>query len=159
MTNLEVFQAFVAPAIFISAAGLLVLSLNTRLMGIVARMRNFHRERHNAAVAGNKQEVIAFQSQIESLEQRARKIKNAFFYTLLGILGTMVTCLLLGLTVQFPDTLVIAVVCFVLSVLSMAIGMVYYIAEVSVALTSVKEEAKLYDVIDRVDLSREDAVL
>ncbi len=158
MTNLEVFSAFVAPAIFISAAGLLVLSLNTRLMGIVARMRGFHRDRHQAAVAGRKQEVIAFQSQIESLELRARKIKNAFFYTLLGILGTMVTCLVLGLTVSVPSAMVIAVVCFVFSVLSMAIGMVYYIAEVSVALSSVKEEAKLYDVIDRIDLTKEDPI-
>ena len=156
MTNPELFQAFVAPTIFISAAGLLVLSINVRLMGIVARMRGFHRDKHQAAVSGRKQEVVALQSQIESLEQRARKVKNAFFFTLLGIIGTMVTCLLLGLALYVDEALVIAVLIFVLSVLSMLIGMIFYIAEVSVALSSVKEEEKLYDIIDYIDLSKEE---
>jgi len=35
-------QAFLSPAIFVSAAALLLLSLNARLMGIVARLRQFH---------------------------------------------------------------------------------------------------------------------
>jgi hypothetical protein len=35
----RLFQAFVAPAIFVSATALLVLSINVRLMGMVSRLR------------------------------------------------------------------------------------------------------------------------
>lgn len=156
MTNLELFQAFVAPAIFISAAGLLVLSINARLMGIVTRLRNFHKEKHLAVAAGKKQEAIALQSQLESIEYRAGKIKDAFFYTLLGIIGTMLTCLVLGLSLYAPQSIIVAVLIFVLSVLSMLIGMTFYISEVSISLSTVREEAKLYELMDIAAISEED---
>lgn len=148
MTQLELFQAFVAPAIFISAAGLLVLSINARLMGIVTRLRAFHREKHHAALAGKRQEVLVLQAQIESIEGRARKIKNAFFYTLVGISGIMITCLLLGLALYAPQAMVIAVLVFVLSVLSILVGMLFYLSEVAISLSSEKEEEQLYDLMD-----------
>jgi uncharacterized membrane protein len=153
MTNLELFQAFVAPAIFISAAGLLILSINVRLMGIVTRLRVFHKEKHLAAMAGKKQEVLILQAQIKSIESRAVKIKNAFFYTLLGVVGIMMTCLMLGLTLYVPQALIIAVLTFVFSVLSMLIGMVFYMSEVAVGLSSEREEAQLYDLIDVISES------
>ncbi|MDO9107269.1 MAG: DUF2721 domain-containing protein [Methylovulum sp.] len=155
LTKLELFQAFVAPAIFISGAGLFVLSINTRLMGMVSRLRVFRREKHLAAMAGKKQEAMALQSQIDSIELRAGKIKNAFFYMLLGTIGVMMTCLLLGLSLSSSEIMLIAVILFVLSVLSMLVGMMFYISEVAIALTSVKEEEKLYDLIDSVELADE----
>ncbi|MFZ2452247.1 MAG: DUF2721 domain-containing protein [Methylovulum miyakonense] len=155
LTKLELFQAFVAPAIFISAAGLFVLSINTRLMGMVSRLRLFRREKHLAAIAGKKQEALALQSQIDSIELRADKIKNAFFYMLLGTIGVMLTCLLLGLGLYATEALVFAVILFVMSVFSMIVGMGFYISEVAIALNSVKEEEKLYDLIDSVDFSDE----
>lgn len=151
LTKLELFQAFVAPAIFISAAGLFVLSINTRLLAMVTRLRQFHRDKHLAASAGKKQEAVAYQVQIESIEQRAEKIQKAFFYMLLGTLGVMITCLLLGLGLYIPDALVFAVILFVLSVLSMMAGLGFYLAEVAIALTSEQEEQKLYSLIDSQD--------
>ena len=148
MTDLELFQAFVAPAIFISAAGLLVLSINTRLMGIVTRLRTFHKEKHAALAAGNRQEARVLQSQIESIEHRAGKIKNAFFYTLLGIIGVMLTCLVLGLSLYMSQALVVAVLIFVISVLSLLVGMLFYASEVSIGLSSVQEEEKLYELLN-----------
>lgn len=152
LTKLELFQAFVAPAIFISAAGLFVLSINARLMAMVSRLRVFRKEKHLAVKAGKKQEAAALQSQIESIELRAGKIKNSFFYNLLGTIGVMMTCLLLGLSLYEQEVLMIAVVLFVLSLLSMMVGMMYFLSEVSIALTSVHEEEKLYDLIDSLDL-------
>ncbi len=148
MTQLELFQAFVAPAIFISATGLLILSINTRLMGIVTRLRAFHREKHLAALAGKKQEALVLQAQIDSIQHRAGKVKNAFFYTLLGGIGTMITCLMLGLSLYAPQALVIAVLIFVLSLLSMLVGMIFYISEVAIGLSSEREEGQLYELID-----------
>lgn len=153
LTKLELFQAFVAPAIFISAAGLFILSINARLMAMVSRLRVFRREKHLAAQAGKKQEAVALQSQIDSIELRADKIKCAFFYILLGTIGVMMTCLLLGLGLYEQEVLAVAVILFVLSVISMMVGMVFYISEVSISLTSVKEEEKLYDLIDSIDMT------
>jgi ABC-type siderophore export system fused ATPase/permease subunit len=155
LTKLELFQAFVAPAIFISAAGLFILSINTRLMGMVSRLRIFRREKHIAVQAGKRQESLALQSQIESIELRAGKIKQAFFYMLLGTIGVMITCLLLGLSLYEDQVIIVAVILFVLSVLSMSVAMMFYISEVSIALTSVHEEEKLYDLIDSVEPKEE----
>ena len=48
MAHIErLFRAFLAPAIFVSAASLLILSINVRLMGIVSRLRQFVHARHN----------------------------------------------------------------------------------------------------------------
>ena len=152
LTKLELFQAFVAPAIFISAAGLLVLSLNARLMAMVSRLRIFHREKHLATVAGKKHEASVLSAQIESIEKRAEKIKNAFFYNLLGTFGVMLTCLLLGLSLYASEALVIAIIIFVLSVLSIMVGLGFYIAEVAVALSSVRDEEKLYGLIDALNV-------
>ena len=148
MSHVELFQAFVAPAIFISAAGLLLLSINVRLMGIVTRLRAFHKEKHLAAIEGKKQEVIVLQSQIDSIEHRATKIRNAFFCTLLGTIGTMITCLMLGLTLYVSHALIIGVIIFVLSLLSLLIGMIFYISEVTICLSSEKEEEQLYELLD-----------
>jgi hypothetical protein len=156
MTNLELFQAFVAPAIFISAAGLLVLSINARLMGIVTRLRAFHKEKHQMAIAGKRQEVLILQAQIDSIDHRAKKVKNAFFYTLAGISGIMVTCLLLGLTLYAQQALVVAILTFVLSVVSMLVGMLFYISEVAISLSSEKEEEQLYDLMDVMSLPPEE---
>jgi uncharacterized membrane protein len=147
MTDLELFQAFVAPAIFISGAGLLVLSINTRLMGIVTRLRTFLKDRHAAMKAGNRREAHVLQSQIESMEHRAAKIRNAFVFTLLGIMGVMLTCLVLGLSLYVANALVVAVLIFVLSVLSMLFGVLFYLSEVAIGLSSVQEEEKLYELL------------
>jgi predicted phage tail protein len=148
MTHLELFQAFVAPAIFISAAGLLVLSINARLMGIVSRLRAFHKDKHLAAVSGKRQEALILQAQIESIEYRATKIRNAFFCTLLGTIGIMITCLILGLALYVQEALIVGVIVFVLSLLSMLIGLLFYISEVAISLSSEKEEEQFYELID-----------
>jgi len=49
MNNItRLFQALVAPVIFVSATALLLLSVNVRLMGIVSRLRQFVHARHDA---------------------------------------------------------------------------------------------------------------
>src|ERR1700752_2256086 len=82
----QLFQAFVAPAIFVSAEGLLLLSLNVRLMGIVSRLRSYLHEKHNAAKLGRTVESEAYASQIASIEKRAEMIRRAFVLTLYGLI-------------------------------------------------------------------------
>jgi Protein of unknown function (DUF2721) len=93
----RLFQAFLAPAIFVSATALLILSINVRLMGIVSRLRQFVHARHDAAKNGRAQEAEAYTAQTESIERRANLIRRCFLMALLALAGTIASCLLLGL--------------------------------------------------------------
>ena len=143
MTNIaRLFQAFVAPAIFFSATALLILSINVRLMGIVAKLRYFVHAKHDAAKGGRLQEAEAYTSQIQSIEQRAEMIRRAFLLSLLGLVGTLIACLLLGLGLYSKAAEIAAAIVFVAGMLSLMMGALYYIREVTVALTSVRDEAR-----------------
>jgi len=131
----RLFQAFVAPAIFVSAAGLLLLSLNVRLMGIVSRLRDFQHRRHHATEAGHTKEVEAFTAQIESIDARAELIRNAMRFVLSGLVGTILSCLLLGLCVYSRRFDPIAVAVFVVGIIGMLVGTCYYLSEINVSLS------------------------
>ncbi len=155
----QLFQAFVAPAIFVSAEGLLLLSLNVRLMGIVSRLRSYLREKHHAVKQGRLAEAEAYASQISSIENRAEMIRRSFVLTLYGLVGTIAACLLLGAGLYWQRAEAAAAMVFVLSILSLLWGMVYYAREVKVALSSVREEAadfRFMDVQDEADASEEE---
>jgi Protein of unknown function (DUF2721) len=137
----RLFQALVAPAIFISAAGLLLLSLNTRLMGMVSRLRQYLHEKHAAVKEGRLIEAEAYASQIASIEKRAEMIRMAFVLTLISLTGTIASCLLLGTGLYFEDAALFAALVFIISILALLFGSIYYLREVAVALTSVRDEA------------------
>ena len=143
MNNIaRLFQAFVAPAIFFSATALLILSINVRLMGIVAKLRYFVHAKHDAAKSGRSEEAEAYSSQIESIEQRAEMIRRAFLFSLVALVGTLISCLLLGLGLYWDTAAVAAVIIFVLGMLALLTGALFYIREVTVALSSVRDEAR-----------------
>jgi len=155
------FQAFVSPAIFVSAEGLLLLSLNVRLMGIVSRLRSYLHEKHNAASQERLIASEAYASQIASIEKRAEMIRRAFVHTLYGLIGTIAACLLLGGGLYWPRAEAAAAFVFVLSILSLLVGMVYCAREVRVSLSSVREEAadsRFMDLKNRYEESEEKEV-
>jgi len=142
MTDIShLFQAFLAPTIFISATGLLILSINVRLMGIVSRLRQFVHARHDAARNGRAQEAEAYTAQITAIEQRAEMIRRCFLLVLISLAATIVSCLLLGLGLYWTEAAVAAVVLFVLAMICLLAGTIYYIREVVVSLSSVRNEA------------------
>ncbi|MGO9088002.1 MAG: DUF2721 domain-containing protein [Candidatus Sulfotelmatobacter sp.] len=138
----RLFQAFVAPAIFFSATALLILSINVRLMGIVSRLRQFVHSQYDAAKGGRSQEAEAYTSQIESIHQRAELVRRAFLFALLALVGILISCLLLGLGIYWETAAVAAAIVFVISMLALLVGSLYYIREVTVALSSVRDEAR-----------------
>jgi pimeloyl-ACP methyl ester carboxylesterase len=103
----------VAPAIFFSATALLILSINVRLMGIVAKLRYFVHAKHDAAKGGRLEEAEAYTSQIQSIEKRAEMIRRAFLFSLLGLVGTLMACLLLGLGLYFKAAEIAAAIIFI----------------------------------------------
>lgn len=156
MTDIpRLFQAFVGPAIFVSAEGLILLSLNARLMGIVSRLRAYLYNRHSAAKRGRIDVFEAYAVQVASMERRAEMIRKAFLMTLYALLGTITTCLLLGLGLYWPYLQLAATIVFVMAMISLLVGMIHYIREVRVALTSVREEVadlRFMDLGDRSEV-------
>jgi uncharacterized protein DUF2721 len=138
----RLFQAFVAPAIFFSATALLILSINVRLMGIVSRLRQFVHAKHDAARGGRPEEAEAYTAQIQSIEKRAELVRRAFLLTLIALVGTLVSCLLLGLGLYWNAVAIAAAALFVASMLALLVGTLYYLGEVTVALSSVRDEAR-----------------
>jgi hypothetical protein len=138
----RLFQAFLAPGLFVSATALLVLSVNVRLMGIVTRLRQYVHAKHDAAKNNRMQEADAYTAQIEAIERRAEMIRRTFVMTLVSLAGTIASCLLLGLGLYWQGAAVIAVFVFVAAMICLLIGTVYYIREVVVSLSSVREEAR-----------------
>ncbi len=138
----KLFQAFVAPAIFVSATALLILSINVRLMGIVSRLRQFVHARHDASKSGRAQEAEAYTAQIESIERRAETIRRCFLLALIALAGSIASCLLLGLGLYLKEAALAAVIVLVLSLISLLLATIYYAHEVRVALSSVQDEAR-----------------
>lgn len=137
----RLFQAFLAPALFVSATALLILSINVRLMGIVSRLRQYVHAKHDAAKNNRLQEAEAYTAQIGSIERRAEMIRRSFLLTLISLAGTIAACLLLGFGLYWTDAAIAAVVVFVLAMICLLAGTLYYIREVIVALSSVHTEA------------------
>jgi hypothetical protein len=138
----RLFQAFLAPGLFVSATALLILSVNVRLMGIVSRLRQYVHAKHDATKNNRMQEAEAYTAQIESIERRAEMIRGTFVLALISLAGTIASCLLLGLGLYWPGAAVIAVAVFVAAMICLLAGTVYYIREVMVSLSSVREEAR-----------------
>jgi len=143
MTDIaRLFQAFLAPAIFVSATALLILSINVRLMGIVSRLRQFVHAKYDATKSGHTQEAEAYTAQIESITRRAETIRRSFVLALMSLAGTISSCLLLGLGLYLKDAALAAVVVFVLGLICLLAATLYYLLEVTIALSSVRDEER-----------------
>ena len=139
---IRLFQAFLAPALFVSATALLVLSINVRLMGIVSRLRQYVHAKHDAARNDRLQEAEAYTEQINSIENRAEMIRRCFVLVLISLAGSIAVCLLLGFGVYWRGAAFAAAAVFVVALISLFAGTIYYIREVMVALSSVHQEAR-----------------
>ncbi|HKN31808.1 MAG TPA: DUF2721 domain-containing protein [Terriglobales bacterium] len=138
----RLFQAFVAPSIFVSATALLILSINVRLMGIVSRLRQYVHAKYDAAKSERTQEAEAYTAQISLIERRANLIRHSFLLALSSLAGTISSCLLLGLGLYWKNAAVGAAVVFVAAMICLLAATLYYIGEVTVSLSSVRDEAR-----------------
>jgi hypothetical protein len=144
----RLFQAFLAPAVFVSATALLALSINVRLMGIVSRLRQYVHAKHDAAKNNRAQEEEAYKRQISAIENRAEMIRRCFLLILTSLAGTISCCLLLGLGLYWKGAALLALIVFVIALLSLLAGTVYYIREIMVSLSSVRQEASDWQFMD-----------
>jgi drug/metabolite transporter (DMT)-like permease len=138
----RLFAAFVAPAIFVSATALLILSINVRLMGIVSRLRQYIHARHDAMRSGRHQEAEAYNAQIGSIERRAELIRRCFLFALISLVASVISCLLLGFGLQWHQVAYAAAIVFVVGMLCLLIAALYYLREITMALSSVHSEER-----------------
>jgi cation transport ATPase len=138
----RLFQAFLAPAIIVSATGLLILSINVRLMGMVTRLRHFVHARYDASRCNRRQEAEAYDTQIESIEKRAETIRRSFMFSLISLAATITSCLLLGLGLYFTSAALAAALAFVVALICLLVAVLYYLREVMDALSSVHDEQR-----------------
>lgn len=138
----RLFQAFLAPALLVSATALLILSINVRLMGIVSRLRQYVHAKYDATKTNHLRAADAYTAQIESIERRAEMIRRCFLLALVSLAGTIGSCLLLGLGLYVKNAAWAAAVAFVASLVCLLAATVYYLREVMASLSSVRDEAR-----------------
>ncbi|MBI1337822.1 MAG: DUF2721 domain-containing protein [Phycisphaera sp.] len=145
----------VAPVVMISACGLLSLALYNRLAVVVSRMRSFHHEQltthrqlGNGSDRGtsNKDQAIlrerlqTLELQVKRLMDRARLLR-ASVMCLLGTVAMMLLCsLAIGMSLVHNQTITAALALFVVGVLTMLVGVVLAMIELSRSLEPVDLE-------------------
>ena len=134
------FQMFVSPAIFISSGGLLMLTMNTRLLGIVSKIRLFNKELQNAIRINDTNEIILLENQIQQDLHRANKIRKALICCVLGSFGNILSCLFIGFHIYLSILFYIAVYLFVVSLIMLMISLMFFFNELLISLHPIKED-------------------
>ncbi|HNX50836.1 MAG TPA: DUF2721 domain-containing protein [Thermoanaerobaculaceae bacterium] len=106
-------QAILAPAVMVSACGLLLLGLLNRYGVVMARVRALNEERrrllrNGVAAAGTEAESERLGSvirQVDDLVDRIRLLRNAVVSQIIGVGCFVLTSLLIGLRVAGPEIL------------------------------------------------------
>jgi hypothetical protein len=147
---LEIIQPILAPAVMFSAGGLLCLAQFARLNAIVGQIRAFDRERLTTLREMTKAEP----EQRDLLEQRAAGlelqsdgvlahavvVKNALRFLVGGILLMVLCSLLVGASFVFEPLSIVAIVLFVLGLISTFVGLCLVLTELGVSLDPLKTE-------------------
>ena len=129
----DVFQALqlaVSPVILISAYGLLLLSMTNRLGRAIDRARHLAREGTHAK-----------QEQIRIIARRAVWIRLSIVFTALALIAAALLVLVLFASVYLTVDISAAVVLlFVGSLVSLVIGLAYFLADIFGSLHAMKAE-------------------
>jgi hypothetical protein len=110
-TALRAIQAILAPALGISAVGLLLLGLNARYSNIVNRIRllNDERRRFNRIISDNIElsftdnaRYLSIRNQTQGLLARSKLVRNAILFLQLAIALFVITSVMIGLNFFLP---------------------------------------------------------
>jgi hypothetical protein len=118
---LQLIQAMVAPAVMISACGLLLLSLTNKLGRVIDRIRELNAEDRSAGPTGDPVRRLSVRAQIDSMVRRAVLLRRASGLLFLGVTAFVFTSLCVFLT-YFAD------VFDYLMLISFLIGLIFVVA-------------------------------
>ena len=134
MDILAILQSSLVPAIILSGAGLIGLSLQSRYGRVIDRIRIFHYE------ILNKRTPEIAEKQLDILIRRGRLLRNAMASLLLCILFAVVTtiALLLNFIYHVNDALILFL--FFLSLVSLFVAMIFAVIEIFISYDAVLKE-------------------
>lgn len=133
-------QLMLAPAVMISACGLLLLGISNKYSSITNRLRilNEERRRHHNKMNSDKEldyfETTRLQSisrQLQQLLFRLKLVRNVIVFYVMGLFLFIFTSLLIGIDI-FLSTKVtdyFALSTFILGLISVGIGLIYSLTE------------------------------
>ncbi len=146
MNSLEFIHSMVAPAVAVSACGLLLLSMNNKYSLVVNRIRLLNQEYRSGQCDENRKQCI--KRQIPLLRRRMLLIKNAVWFYTLSVILAVVSMIEIAVELLSGKNLFYLVIpTFVLAVLCILIGSVFAARETSLGFSIVSrlEIGSLYD--------------
>ncbi len=143
-TAQQTIQAILAPALLISACGLLLLGLNNRYATVVGRLRALNDEQRRRIAheettgTGGYFDTVRLESivrQVSSLLHRANFLRKALIFLWIGVFTYLFAslCLAAELMVLTGVFSTIAVIVFMIGVLSAAVGVLFALLDISLA--------------------------
>jgi hypothetical protein len=150
-----------APAVLISACGLLCLTFYNRLAVLTARIRSFNAERFalmekiyqdgsaRPRPNGGANPLLARQSGLEkqtgAILHRARLIRLTLVCLVSCIIGMVLCSLTLGLGLIIPHLAFAALIFFVLGIIAMLVAMITALKELQLSLQPVSLEQDFFE--------------
>ncbi|MBF0490827.1 MAG: DUF2721 domain-containing protein [Candidatus Omnitrophica bacterium] len=136
----QVLQASIAPCVMISGVGLLLLSFSNRLSRPLDRVRQLKKEHEHAP---EDQKEIIYQ-QIEIFYNRCKLLRNAVGALTISLffISSVILILFISLSLQLEILKPIVRIGFVLSLLSMIAGLLFFFKDVGETLRSIRLEIR-----------------
>ncbi len=131
-----------APLLLISATGLLILGLGNRFGRIIDRLREFSKEVREGDVDENRKKVILKQKKV--LIRRGYLCRNAMVYYHLTVMFTSLSSIFIFITFLWDALQYIAMLTFVVAVITLIMGSIYAAFEITLSYEAVKREAQEY---------------
>ncbi len=136
ITAIQAIQAILAPAVGISAVGLLLLGLSNRYSAIIARIRllNDERRRFTRQIADQQElgyadraRFMSIRQQTEELLYRSRTVRNAILAMQAAIALFVLTSFGIGMSIVFGKSYygTVPLVLFLVGMLSVFVGISY----------------------------------
>ena len=150
---IEAIQLILAPAVMISACGLLMLGINSKFSNVLSRIRSLNEEKRKLRVrAGDKaltfeesQRIESIARQLARLLKRAIQVRNSLMCYIVAVALFIVTSLLIGADFFIGgmrlDTVVI--VLFLFGMISVFLGIVYAALDTKMAYDIVLFDVKV----------------
>jgi len=136
----QILQASIAPCVLISGLGLLLLSMTNRFSRPVDRMRFLVKEERQAA----KEEKPAIQEQIRIFYKRGHLLRRAIGLISVSIffVSTIMLMFFSSYLFAIPHFVFLIKFAYMMSMLCLIGGLIYFLLDIRIALKSVEIEAK-----------------
>jgi hypothetical protein len=152
-TLIKIIQLMLAPGVMINACGLLLLGINNKYSSMINRIRllNEEKRRFLINIEHNKEldymETARLQSvlkQIEVLQYRLKLVRNSILSISIGLFLYILTSLLIGVEAFVGTSLTkyIFISTFALGMISVAIGLIFFLSDTMKGYNVVQVEVK-----------------